>query len=265
MLLAERIELRRTHEEEPARLPGTAARRAGAIDGQWRTTLKWKDVPVPERMEHLPRDRRGYPIPWNVMRDNAGEPLFTVNDDRMAWKALEELLCPICGGALEIGDLWWVGGPLSAFHPDGAYFDSPMHKECSSYALQVCPHLAAPKYTKRLDGIPGLKNGVPFDVAVDPTIMPDRPVVFVQGRSYSYSITWPKTANRRLLPVSDFRFDETGRMQVKRWMDYEVWRFGEILEEEEGIALIRQALEEVSNQRTQKPKLIVPDTGIIMP
>lgn len=226
---------------------------------------EWKNVPLPERMEALPRDRRGYPIPWNVMRDNAGEPLFTINDDRKSWQALEELLCPICGQGLEIGDLWWVGGPLSAFHPHGCYIDSPMHHECSSYALKVCPHLAAPKYTKRLDGLPAMKNGAPFDVAVDHTVMPDRPIVFVQARSYSYSISWPRSADRKLFPVSEMRITEEGDIQVRRFMDYEVWRHGETLEEEEGIALIRQALEDAGKQRTQAPKLYVPDTGIIMP
>lgn len=226
--------------------------------------FKWWDVPVPERMEHLPRDRRGFPIPWNVARDNAGEPLFTVNDDRKSWQALEEMLCPICGGELEIGDLWWVGGPLSAFHPHGCYIDSPMHHECSSYALKVCPYLAAPKYTKRLDGLPATKNGVPFDIAVDHTVMPDRPVVFVQARSYSYSITWPRAVDRKLYPVSDYRLDDTGRVHIKRWVDYEVWRHGEIMNENEGIALIRSALEGAGKQRIQSPKLYVADKGGVM-
>ena len=40
---------------------------------------------------------------------------------------------------------------MSAFHPDGAYIDPPLHYECMRYAMQVCPYLAAPRYAGRVD------------------------------------------------------------------------------------------------------------------
>lgn len=223
--------------------------------------MNWRDIPVPPRMGALARDRRGFPVPFIVARDNAGEPLFTVNDDRLTSRCVAELRCGICGGELEIGDLWWVGGPLSSFHPNGAFVDGPMHRECSTYALQVCPHLAAPRYTKRLDGAPGQKNGTSFASFMDPTVMPDRPVVFVQGRSHSYSVSWPRSPNRHLYPCSGI--DQEGRS--RRWLDYEVWRHGVMLDEEEGLALIRKAIEDAQSQRTQAPRLIVPDNSLVVP
>src|SRR5215472_13925800 len=96
---------------------------------------------VPSRMAHLPLDPRGYPIPANVYRDAQGRPHFTINDDRKRLEQLRRDACPICDQSLYIGR-WFVGGPLSAFHPNGAYIDLPMHHECATYALQVCPYLA---------------------------------------------------------------------------------------------------------------------------
>jgi hypothetical protein len=112
--------------------------------------LNWRDVRLPERMAKLERDRRGLPIPFIVMRDKSGQPHFTINDHAKSARCLREDLCPICGQKLFRGR-WFAGGPLSAFHANGCYLDPPTHKECVEYALQVCPFLAAPKYTGRLD------------------------------------------------------------------------------------------------------------------
>lgn len=216
----------------------------------------WRNVPFPDRMAHLEKDRRGFPIPFVVARDNAGEALFTINDTELTDQAIRESLCGICGGELEFGDLWWVGGPLSAFHPNGVFVDGPMHKECSTYALEVCPHLAAPRYTKRLDNLPGKKNGMKFTVTMDHTVMPDRPLVFIQARSISYDVTWPLAADRKLMPRSG-TYEKDGKEYPRRWLDYEVWQFGVMLGEQMGIGLIKEALEGMDKQRTQAPKLHV--------
>jgi len=106
---------------------------------------------VPDRIARLPRDPRGFPIPWNVLRTEDGATaFFTVNDDRKAWRALREGLCPLCGERLGRW-LWFVGGPRSAFDPSGYYIDLPGHRECMEFALRTCPYLAAPKYLGRVD------------------------------------------------------------------------------------------------------------------
>ena len=40
------------------------------------TANNWRDVPLPSRMRHLPRDRRGYPIPAGVFRDKKRNAAF---------------------------------------------------------------------------------------------------------------------------------------------------------------------------------------------
>jgi hypothetical protein len=134
-------------------------------------------VTVPARIARLPRDPRGYPIPWNVLRTES-DVFFTVNDDRRSWQALREDLCPICGEKLD-SLIWFVGGPRSAFHPDGWYLDLPGHQECIEYALQTCPYLAAPKYLGRVDVVHPGKLPPEAAVLIDETMIPDRPELFV--------------------------------------------------------------------------------------
>lgn len=107
-------------------------------------------VPIPARLACLGRDRRGYPIPVGVYRDEDGRPHFTINDEPKRQRHMRNGICPLCGGKLYRGR-WFVGGPRAAFHPYGAYIDPPMHTECVRYALQVCPFLAAPSYGRRIE------------------------------------------------------------------------------------------------------------------
>ena len=103
--------------------------------------MKPVDVPIPERMQHLDRDGRGYVIPWTVFRDSKGKAHFTINDENRRQTVIGRDCCPICAAKLLRGR-WFVGGPGSAFHERGAYIDPPMHRECVVYALKVCPYLA---------------------------------------------------------------------------------------------------------------------------
>ena len=86
-------------------------------------------TPIPKRMQHLPRDHRGYPIPAMVWRDQTGQPHFTINDETVRYMLLIENRCSICGTAL-LPLRWFVGGPLSAFDPNGMYLDPPVHRDC---------------------------------------------------------------------------------------------------------------------------------------
>lgn len=152
------------------------------------------DVPIPSCMRHLARDRRGYPIPVVVLVDRNGEPHFTMNDEDARWRCIERDLCTICGGKLFRGR-WFVGGPLSAFDPDGAYVDPPLHGECARYALRVCPYLAAPNYSKRIDARtlrPGAEPGLML--MVDATMIPDRPAVFVSAMAAGQTVTGDRTS-----------------------------------------------------------------------
>lgn len=127
-------------------------------------------------MQHLERDRRGYPIPFVVYRDKDDRPHFTINDEYKRQQVIRNDLCSICGQKLHRGR-WSVGGPKSAFDKNGAYIDTPMHHECLTYALRTCPYLAMPSYVKRIDDRTLRDtNGL---VLLDQTVDDQRPVFFV--------------------------------------------------------------------------------------
>jgi hypothetical protein len=135
-------------------------------------------TPIPERMQHLPKDRRGYPIPALVFVDPAGKPHFTVNNEAKRQQQIARDACPICDKVLLRGR-WFVGGPMSAFHPNGCYIDTGMHYECMEYACKVCPWLAAPNYDGRIDDKTIDPNDKSHMIINDPTLIPERPSLFV--------------------------------------------------------------------------------------
>lgn len=165
-------------------------------------------IPIPLCMRHLPLDPRGYPIPYVVLRDANGGAHFTVNDDRLTERCRRLDLCPICGDKLFRGR-WFVGGPASAFDPNGAYLDTGMHDECAHYALRACPYLAAPKYSRRLEGATLKGKELPSEVPnvfIDGTVDPERPKFFVAvmaiGQTWSQNGPWfyakPKRPYRKV-------------------------------------------------------------------
>ena len=139
---------------------------------------------MPARIAALPRDRRGLPIPVIVMRDGLDEPHFTMNDTRAVARITREGRCGICGDRLGAYKCF-VGGPGSAFHPDGRYFDGPVHLECGEFALRVCPYLAlAGSYARRLGTRTLRPAAVPDDKVLiweDRTVHAPQPAVFVLG------------------------------------------------------------------------------------
>jgi hypothetical protein len=145
-------------------------------------------APVPARMQGLAKDRRGLPIPVIVLRDAQGAPHFTMNDQRAADRCAQLGLCAICGQTLGAHKCF-VGGPGSAFHPQGRYFDGPMHRDCAIFALRTCPYLALPSYARRV-GTRTLRPESVGDgrvlVTEDPTSHAPQPAVFVLGSCKRY-------------------------------------------------------------------------------
>lgn len=181
------------------------------------------DVPIPYRMKHLPLDKRGYPIPVGVWRDSNGTPHFTINEESRRITNLYRHLCPICGMMLFRG-CWFVGGPGSAFHKMGCYIDPPMHKECMDYALQVCPYLAAPYYSKRIDARLVPKKDKEGRLFVDNTVDPNRPAVFVAVMSVKTSVFKGQNGSLFVKPIRPYR-------------SVEYWRYGKQITASEAMAL----------------------------
>jgi hypothetical protein len=179
-------------------------------------------VAEPPRIARLDHDKRGYPIPYNVLRAGDGTPFYTVNDDRKAWRCIREGLCPICGERL--GQWKWIaGGPRSAFDPGGCYLDLPMHKDCIEFALQTCPYLSMPKYLGRVDIPDPSKLPPEARVLLDDTVLPDRPEIFVAVAASRFSM------GGREWPLTPYLKPE------KPWSAWSFWRHGRQIAEDEAM------------------------------
>lgn len=172
-------------------------------------SARWKEVPLPERMASLPKDHRGYPIPDNILKDDAGVYHFIINDSAKRSLHITNRLCAICGQDL-FGDYWLVGGALSAFHPQGAYNDTAQHEECVKYAMQVCPFMAMRPYTRpEPEKVQARVQSEQARLYVDLTQIPGQPEIHV------------------LIKVSDWDLTLDGYIKPHRpYQKIELWREG---------------------------------------
>ena len=188
----------------------------------------WKKVEIPALMKNLELDRRGFPVPFIILKDKTGVPHFKINDDRKVEECIKNDLCSICGTEMKT-DKWMIGGPLSAFHPQGAYIDIPVHKECGEYALQVCPYLAVSTYNGKqtVDDIVAGDFQEDDDtkqlVFKDPTQSKDRVPFFVFNKITGFDVTRRGT-DRYIKPH-------------KPYVEVEFWNDGEQITKDAAIKL----------------------------
>lgn len=168
-------------------------------------------TPLPRRMRTLERDRRGYPIPFVVVRDKTGEPQFTINDHEKVLACVNKKLCALCGKRCDDG-FWFVGGSRCFTHSHGAFLDPPSHQDCAEFALRFCPFLAAPSYGRRIELRKLAPEALPDDmvIAIDESMKVERPDRFGLGkaRGYDYFGSIPVD---RIFVVSQWRFVEYWR------------------------------------------------------
>lgn len=106
--------------------------------------------PLPERIQKLPVDRRGYPVPWFVKWID-GEPEFRVMDPEKYARAVRDKLCWVCGEPLGSW-LAFVIGPMCAVNRISA--EPPSHRECAEFSARACPFLSRPHMRRREAGMP---------------------------------------------------------------------------------------------------------------
>jgi hypothetical protein len=196
-------------------------------------------------MQHLQQDGRGYPVPYVVLWDKSGVPQFTINETGRQLECIFDRKCPICGTPLE-SKSWVVGGPFSAFDPEGAYTDSAMHTECMTYAMRVCPYLAAPKYVGRIDDAKIKPGAAPDGVLLVKEIsnMADRPRVFVAVCARKYAIhSHEYGANVKPL---------------RPYVAVQFWRQGERLSTAEGQRIANEALIKTPRRSGKSTAILAP-------
>lgn len=119
------------------------------------------EVPMPANVARLPRDRRGYPVPWFVAwldDDGAavpageGTPDFRVMKPFAVVAAVGQSLCWVCGRRLG-RHAAYVVGPMCAVNRTSA--EPPSHRDCAEYAARACPFLVRPAMQRNMTPLPG--------------------------------------------------------------------------------------------------------------
>jgi hypothetical protein len=155
---------------------------------------------MPDRVAKLPRDVRGYPIPYTVMIDAEGKPHFPVVDDVKRKDCMRRRLCGVCGELLGYW-IWFVGGDRSA--ASRLFTDPPMHEECARYSLAVCAFLARPASKYRRPSEPKQIEGADGErlvVAMDDDGQTKRPPHMALYRTRQYVIV--RLPSRKVLELA---------------------------------------------------------------
>lgn len=118
-----------------------------------------RTLPVPPaRIDGLPRNAVGYPVPWFVATVD-GQPDFRVIGEGKMDGAITLRLCWVCGGSLINRTLGpaatqyaYVSGPMCTVNRTSA--EPPAHRACAIYAATACPFLTTPTMRRRSNNLP---------------------------------------------------------------------------------------------------------------
>lgn len=106
---------------------------------------------MPSSIAKLPRDDRGYPVPWFVAWID-GKPEFRAADARKWSIAVKEKRCWVCGEEILKQQNVFVIGPMCAVNRTTA--EPPCHKDCAIFSAKSCPFLSMPKAVRREANLP---------------------------------------------------------------------------------------------------------------
>lgn len=113
-------------------------------------TLRRGLPPLPARIQVLPVDHRGYPVPKFVAWVD-GVPDHRIADPTYVVKAIKFELCWICGEKLGRYKTF-VTGPMCAVNRISS--EPPEHHECAVFSVKACPHLSNPRAQRRAANLP---------------------------------------------------------------------------------------------------------------
>lgn len=106
-----------------------------------------KMPPLPPRIAKLPRNARGYPVPFFVAWIN-GVPDFRMVRPEVIRECVRKSLCWICGETLGAQSTFAIG-PMCCVNRNNA--EPPSHRACAEFAAQACPFMLNPGMVRRED------------------------------------------------------------------------------------------------------------------
>lgn len=106
---------------------------------------------MPGSIASLPREERGYPIPWFVAFVD-GKPDFRVMDERKLRRVLRgDNACWVCGQAMGARKTHVIG-PMCVVNRVAG--EPPSHWACAVFSARYCPFLSLPHAQRREHGLP---------------------------------------------------------------------------------------------------------------
>lgn len=118
---------------------------------------------LPARLQRLPIDDRGYPVPWFVAWVD-GRPEFRAMDAAKFIAAVKERRCWVCGDRLGV-HLSFVIGPMCGINRTTS--EPPSHHECAQWSARKCPFLTRPHMVRREDDFTEeMRNAPDGDVGI---------------------------------------------------------------------------------------------------
>lgn len=101
--------------------------------------MKLPDMPA--RIAKLPKDERGYPVPWFASWID-GKPDFRVVEPGKIVGAHKKGLCWICGEPLGVHRVFVIG-PMCVVNRVTS--EPASHRDCAEFAAKACPFLTHPR------------------------------------------------------------------------------------------------------------------------
>lgn len=106
---------------------------------------------APPAIQALPRDHRGFPIPWFVAHLEDGARDFRIMGPRQMQLAVRKDLCWVCGRRNHPLKSFVIG-PMCAVNLTSG--EPPNHPDCARWSAQACPFLTKPRMRRNEKGLP---------------------------------------------------------------------------------------------------------------
>lgn len=114
------------------------------------TELRADLPPLPARMASLPRDHRGFPVPWFVAWIDGVADFRVIGPGKIS-DAVRRNVCWLCGQPRGIHNAFIIG-PMCAINR--TISEPPSHLECAEFAVRACPFLTQPRMRRNDKDIP---------------------------------------------------------------------------------------------------------------
>ena len=180
------------------------------------------DVEIPKVIrDNCKFSDKGLSYPYIILEEK-GIHYFKINDQYKVMECIIEKKCTICGTHLK-DDMWFIGGPASAFHTNGAFNDAPVHKACGVYALKVCPYLVYTGYKTKTD-VEKLQQSFDSIKLLNNTVDFDRVPLFAFVKSSGYTVNPRSLSLKPIIP----------------YLEVEFWEDGQKIPDEEGMKIVKE-------------------------